>query len=88
MTEKYIYRGKVSEVKSAAGTSGVLIKLFGGGYAFRIYHENGEFTDYDLNHDDLSVTIDQDELASFYTCEERHSLDHAPSDFDLKKIED
>jgi len=78
MTVKYTYAGKVSAVKNAEGVSGVLIKLFGGGYAFRVYHNNGEFTDYDLRHDDLSVTIDSDALASFYSNDEHHVLDHSP----------
>lgn len=85
MSDKYIYAGKASEVKSAAGVSGMLIKLFGGGYAFRVYQSNGEFTDYDLNHDDLAVTIDSDALASFYSSGENHSLDHSPGVFGLDK---
>ena len=85
MTEKYIYGGKPSDVKDASGVSGVIIKLYGGGFAFRVYHDDCSFTDYVINHDDLSVTIDKDALASFYTHGEYASLDHSPEVFGLKK---
>ncbi|VAW72366.1 hypothetical protein MNBD_GAMMA12-1752 [hydrothermal vent metagenome] len=74
---------------TAADTvSGILIKLFGGGYAFRVYHDKKKerFTDYELRHDDLSVTIDSDALASFYSAGENHVLDHSPNVLGLKEI--
>jgi len=86
MEQDYIYSGEVSKVKSAAGVSGVLIKLFGGGFAFRVYDENHDFIDYTINHDDLSITIDPDELASFYTAGDNHSLDHSPEVLGLDKV--
>ncbi len=88
MKDKYIYSGKVSEVENAAGVTGVLIKLINGGYAFRVYHENKKFTDYEINHDDLPIKIESDALASFYSNGEKHSLDHSPEVFGLAKVED
>ncbi len=48
-----------------------------GGFTFRVYHQNGEFSDYDLNHDDLAITIAADALASFYAFGECRVLDHS-----------
>jgi hypothetical protein len=86
MVEEIIYSGKVSKVRSAAGVSGVLIKLFNGGYAFRVYDENHNFIDYNIKHDDLSITIESDELASFYTAGDNHYLDHSPEVLGLDKV--
>ncbi len=81
--KKYIYGGKVSEVTSAAGVKGILIRR-GSEFSFRVNNDDGTFTDYEIHHDDLSVTIDTDELAAFYTDGEYFSLDHSPSVFGLK----
>lgn len=86
MSNEYIYGGKPAKVKSAAGTSGVLIKAADGGFVFRVYHGNGTFTDYDIRHDDLSITIDPDELASFYQIGDRFILNHTPQVSALKRI--
>lgn len=64
---------------------GVLIRS-GTELLFRVYRNDGSFTDYDIYHDDLSVTIDPDELASFYSDDERYLLDHSPSIFGLKEV--
>lgn len=85
MSEKYIYGGKVSEVSDASGVSGVLIKNYGGGFSFRVYTSTYEFTDYQINHDDLPVTINRDALASFYTSDEGQVIDHSPNVFGLRK---
>jgi hypothetical protein len=52
------------KIKSATGTTGFIIDTLGG-YMFRVYHNDGEFTDYTLHHGDLEVTI-KDEDAVFY----------------------
>ena len=88
MNKKYRYGGTPATVTDAAGIAGVLIKGLDGDFAFRVYHEDGEFTDYDLNHDDLSVTIAADEMASFYSFGERRVLDHSPAVLGLKKVEE
>ena len=87
MFDKYIYGGKECSGKDASGVSGMLIKTFDGGYTFRVYDSEGSFVDYDLRHDDLSITIDSDSLASFYECDDKHMLDYSPQVFNLKKVE-
>lgn len=64
-------------VKPAKGTKGHLLDMFNGTYCFRVYNTDGTFTDYDLRHCDLTVTI-EDEDACFYSKGENHRLDHAP----------
>ncbi len=87
MSKKYFYGGKPATVTAAEGVSGMLIKGMDGDFTFRVYHQNGEFTDYDLNHDDLAVTIDADAMASFYAFGERRVLDHSPAVLGLKKVD-
>ena len=87
MTDKYIYGKKEHEVTSAAGVKGVLCRAFGGGYFFRVYNDDHSFIDYKIAHDDLSVTIAADELASFYVDGEHAVLDHSPNVLGLKKID-
>ncbi|MBI3918440.1 MAG: hypothetical protein HY322_15705 [Betaproteobacteria bacterium] len=86
-SEIYLYGGKPAEVKPAAGVEGVIIRTLDGALAFRVYHDREQFTDYQIRHDDLSVTIDVDALASFYKVGERDILDHSPQVLGLKKIE-
>jgi len=63
---------------SANGTSGVLLPI-GEVWVFRVYHDDGEFTDYDIFHSDLSVTIN-DKDAYFYERRSGHPyLDHSPA---------
>ena len=87
MKYKYLYGGKPAEVKPAAGVKGVLIRAFNGALMFRVHHDHERFTDYEIRHDDLSVTIDEDALAAFYKVGENHILDHSPEVLGLKKIE-
>jgi hypothetical protein len=60
--------------KSANGVNGVLIRTLNG-YMFRVYNDEHNFVDYDLQHSDLSVTI-TDEDAYFHL---NSVLDHAPA---------
>jgi len=83
MCEKFIYAGKETEVTSAEKTKGILIRS-GRNYFFRVYQNDGEFTDYDISHDELSITIDTDAMASFYTDGKNFVLDHSPSVLGLK----
>lgn len=41
-----------------------------------------------MRHDDLSATIDADELAAFYRAGEHDILDHGPEVLGLKEIGD
>lgn len=64
--------------KIATGTTGFILDTIDG-YVFRVY-DKGEmsFTDYDLHHSDLEVTI-VDEDAVFYEKENGiGSLDYSP----------
>lgn len=87
MSGKYLYGGVPAEVESAAGVKGIIIRTFDGALTFRVYHDRERFTDYEIRHDDLSVTIDAEELAAFYRVGERCILDHSPQVLGLKKIE-
>jgi len=83
---KYKYAGKASTVTSASGKKGILIRGLDG-FLFRVYHVDYTFTDYEIRHDDLSITIDIDSLASFYTDGQNYVLDHTPEVLGLERIE-
>jgi hypothetical protein len=66
-TDKYLYGGQPAEVTPAGGgVKGVIIRAPNGAMMFRVYHDRERFTDYELRHDDLNVTIAKDEPAAFY----------------------
>lgn len=88
MKPKYLYGEQPANAESAAGVKGVLIRAHGGAMMFRVYHDVERFTDYEIRHDDLSVTIDKDELAAFYRIGERGILDHSPQVLGLSKAEE
>lgn len=87
MTDKYIYGKKTTDVAPAAGAKGVLIRS-GSRFFFRIYKYDGQFDDYKILHDDLSITIDPDELAAFYHSGNHYILDHSPNVLGLKKSDE
>lgn len=70
------------------GAKGVLIRTAGGATVFRVYDGRAGFTDYEIRHDELSVTIDADELAAFYKVGERDILDHDPRVLGSRKIDE
>jgi len=78
MTGTFRYKNSRAEEESASGVSGVLCRDAEGRVFFRVYHVDGSFTDYELRHDDLPVTISQDALASFYRVHDHNVLDHSP----------
>jgi len=84
--DKFLYGQLPAEVRSAAGVKGVLIRTIGGAMVFRVYDGPDRFTDYEILHDDLSVTIDADELAAFYKVGDDNILDHDPQVLGLRKI--
>lgn len=85
MTDTYLYGEKPVKTEKAEGVKGILIRE-AGDYKFRVYDEEYNFIDYDIRHDDLAITIDQDALASFYVIDEETAiLDHSPSVLGLKK---
>lgn len=86
-TDRFLYGELPAEVRSAAGVKGVLIRTADGATVFRLYDGSERFTDYELRHNDLGVTIDADELAAFYKIGERNVLDDGPRVLGLRKIE-
>lgn len=79
---------KNNKIKSANGISGYILKSFNNNYFFRLYNKDGTFTDYDINHSDLHVIID-DEDARFYenTNTNTNILDHSPTTLGIKIVE-
>lgn len=75
------------KVKMADGVTGHLIFAHGTGkHYFRVYDKSrgGSFTDYDIWHSDLVVTIVDNE-AYFYEREDgRMILDHSPATLGLE----
>lgn len=70
-----------TNIKSANNVSGYIIYLHClNKYAFRVYNKDNTFTDYDINHCDLAVTI-HDQDAFFYSNSDNKTdiLDHAPA---------
>ena len=72
------YGASAAAVSPAAGVTGFLLKRSNGSFFFRVYGTSGDFTDYDICHDDLETTISPDALASFYQVGDRRLLDHSP----------
>ncbi len=64
---------------SANGVKGILCRTISPEkFFFRVYQGDGNFDDYRILHDDLSITID-DELASFYEDKNGEKfLNHSP----------
>lgn len=87
-SQRFLYGDQPAEVQPAAGVKGVLIRTAGGAMVFRVHDGPERFTDYEIRHDDLGVTIDADELAAFYNVGERDILDHSPQVLGLRKIDE
>jgi hypothetical protein len=68
---------------SAEGVSGIIIWT-ADGYKFRVYADDHEFTDYDILHSDLGVTI-TDSDATFYSDDTGNRLDHSPTTLGIKE---
>lgn len=66
----------MNKSKSADGVSGHLLHI-GSTWVFRVYDQNNNFVDYDIQHSDLCVTIN-DADAFFYRDEYADTLDHSP----------
>ncbi len=81
------YGNHEAEEIPAAGTTGFLCRSALGGYFFRVYKPDGEFSDYELRHDDLQVTISNEAMASFYQFDDAQVLDYASSVLGLRKIQ-
>lgn len=86
MKRRYLYGNDKADVTPANGVKGVLIRDIDGEMIFRVYHGKTEFTDYEIRHDDLVVSIVKDELAAFYAVSGRCILDHSPEVLGLKEV--
>ena len=69
-------------MRSADKTTGYLIRV-GDGLMFRVYNEDQTFTDYDIYHYDMCVTIN-DPDAYFYKDENTHYIDYSPQTLGIK----
>ena len=85
MDERYEYGKQVAEVTDARGVRGFILRDIDSSFFFRVYHENKDFTDYELLHNDLEVVITPDAFAAFYKLDDRMILDHSPEVLGLKK---
>ena len=80
---------KDCKIKSAEGTKGFILYTMNDMnddiLVFRVYNEDHTFTDYDLLHSDLEVTINGGD-ATFYEFEDgRNILDHS---YDMSNIDE
>ena len=75
------------KIINANGVQGVLLNPYhqDGKWMFRVYEEDGAFTDYELCHSDLCVRIN-DADASFYEgISGKDILDHSPETLGIKE---
>lgn len=86
------YGQSIATEMPAGGVSGMLCKSMVDGriiFFFRVTAASGDTHDYDLRHDDLSITIAKSELASLYRQENgRQILNHSSSVLGLNKLAD
>lgn len=87
MDKQVRYGKQTTTATSADGVEGVLCRSLNGRYFFRVYHDNSNFTDYELRHSDLSVII-HDSDAAFYKVGDRYLLDHAPATLGLEEVQE
>jgi len=75
----------VSNNRLAKGAEGILIRVLDD-VMFRVYHANGEFTDYDIAHSDMAITI-TDPDAWFYENSEKNTavIDHSPQTLGIEQ---
>ena len=85
--KKVRYGQKIATETPANGVTGLLCKSLDGKFFFRMRNEKGEFVDYTLRHDDMKITISQDELASFYEFRDGEGvLDHSSNVLGLQSV--
>ena len=81
MNHAAIIEEDIMTIKPANGVTGHLLRA-GYDVVFRVY-DGTTFTDYDLTHSDLCVTI-TDEDAAFYSVPKSDRLDHNPETVGIK----
>ena len=74
-------------IENANGTQGMLLNPYhkDGEWVFRVYHGNGTFTDYDLCHSDLCVTINDADAFFYKDPNGPNRLDHSPATLGKEK---
>jgi hypothetical protein len=81
------YGGAPATARPAGGATGVLCRsAVDGRTIFRVYDADSAFTDFDLRHDELSVTIAPGAMACFYAQGDQRVLDHSPAVLGLRAI--
>lgn len=67
------------KIKSAKGVRGHLL-WSGNDYFFRVYDKDdrSRFTDYDLVHSDLEITIEEEDSCLYEHEDGENTLDHSP----------
>lgn len=74
----------IGKAVSANGVEGCLLYMHGlNKFMFRVYGTDHTFKDYDIMHNDLSITIN-DKDAYFYAKGDKLTLDHSPETLGLK----
>ena len=66
----------------------MIIRSMDGRFLFRVDHGSEGVTDYEIRHDDMSVTIDVNALAAFYRVGGLDVLDHRPEVEGLRRREE
>lgn len=89
MSNRYKYGEEIAESEDASGVEGILIRT-DDGYALRVKDpaQPDGFIDCRLRHDDLSVQIGSDSLASIYRVNDDYILDHSPQVLGLEQAPD
>ena len=64
-------------IKSAKGLRGVLCRASFGNMFLRVTNEDNTYTDYDIFHYDMNITIDDDD-AHIYKDEDGYYIDYSP----------
>jgi hypothetical protein len=83
--KKIRYGNSTAIETSAAGVTGLLCRSIDGRFFFRVNGNTDHFEDYYIRHDDMTITIAADELASFYKFEDGEGLlDHSSTVLGLK----
>jgi hypothetical protein len=75
------------KMKPAKGTKGIILYTFNNQYVFRVYKEDYTFTDYDIHHCDLDVTIDCEDAVLYEYEDGTACIDHSfeRSDYKIKE---
>jgi hypothetical protein len=76
------------KIKDANGVQGVLLNPYhpDGKWVFRTYNDDGTFSDYDLCHSDLCVTINDFDATLYEDVDGFNRLDHSPEALGIREF--